>query len=344
MKTNRTLAVAAFVLCVISFLAWRATTTRADRFERGQPFLANLDLDEIAQIEISKGDEATALEREDDHFVVVESNGYRARNEAVNRLLRDVTELSLERKVGAGADLKEELELEPRTENTLEVALVGTAGQEMARFRIGKSADSGQGAFILRLNGSDDSVYLTSSTPFFNTAAKTYLDSEIVNVATSEVAAVNGNDFRLIDVMGNLTLESVPRGKEQKPSAVNRVAGALSPLRFDEVYLADSAEVRDLSFTPSLTVELKDGSSYRIATARSADQVYLQIAGFHSVDRVMVRQDESDEELEQKAELLSRADEVARFNAYHGSWVYLIPQTAAEKLAMKKADLLQDLQ
>ena len=67
-----------------------------------------------------------------------------------------------------------------------------------------------------------------------------------------------------------------------------------------------------------------------------------EIAGYHNVDRVMVGRDESDEELQEKADTLARADEMAKFNTFHGSWVYKISKAIADKIRLTKKDLIQD--
>ena len=82
-KTNRNLLVAVAVLFLLSALTYKQTTGRADRFQRGQLFLSNLNPDEIATIELSKGEETVTLRRQGDQFTVVEKRGYPASNASV---------------------------------------------------------------------------------------------------------------------------------------------------------------------------------------------------------------------------------------------------------------------
>ena len=121
MKVNRTLAIVAFVLLVASVWAYRHDMTRAERFERGQSFLPNLNPDEIAQIVITKGEEVVTLTRGKEHFTISEADGYPAKNETVNRLIRSVLEVGLDKEIGRGDGLVEELELVPGGENTVEI-------------------------------------------------------------------------------------------------------------------------------------------------------------------------------------------------------------------------------
>jgi len=39
--------------------------------------------------------------------------------------------------------------------------------------------------------------------------------------------------------------------------------------------------------------------------------------------------------------MLSRADEIDAFNQFHGSWVYEISDFTAEKLQLKRQDLIE---
>ena len=47
------------------------------------------------------------------------------------------------------------------------------------------------------------------------------------------------------------------------------------------------------------------------------------------------------EELKEKADQLTRADEIAKFNQFHSAWVYEIPSATADKLELAKSDLIE---
>ena len=140
MNVNRKLAVVAIVLLILSVWAYRSSLVRAERFERGQPFLANLNPDEIAEIVITKGAESVTLKRGEDSFTIAEAEGYPAKNESVNRFIRNLLELKLEKNVGSGEDLHQELELVPGGDNTTEVVLSNAAEKEMVHFLVGKNS------------------------------------------------------------------------------------------------------------------------------------------------------------------------------------------------------------
>lgn len=341
-KINRNLLVAAAVLFLVSVLTWRQSVERADRFQRGQLLLANLNPDEVARIDIAKGDETTTLTRQGQQFVVAEKQGYPASNASVNRFLRDLLEVGLERVVGSGESLSEELGIEPPTDETVEVALGNTADKEMVRLRIGKGFEDGPGNYVRRLDEADAPIYLTSTGLMLSSDAASYLEKQIVDHSSSEVRKIEGEDFVLERASegGGLELSDLPQNAKLKTSEVNRLGSILSGLRFDDVWVADDPAVDALAFEEVLRIELEDGSGYVLSWAGKDDKSYLKIRGYNSVQQVAITVDESEEELKEKADLLSRADEIDEFNNFHGSWVYEIGEWTAEKLQLRRKDLI----
>ena len=141
---------------------------------------------------------------------------------------------------------------------------------------------------------------------------------------------------------GPLRLLNVPVGFIEKSIETNKLKSILTRLRFDEVFLADDPEVRDLRFDANLRVDLKDGTRYRLSLATSDDRHFLRIGGAHSLDRVEIAIDTPEEELREKADQLGRADEVREFDAFHGSWVYEISSVTADTLELRRSDLVED--
>jgi hypothetical protein len=339
-RANLILAVVAAVLFVASALSYRASVARAERFERGQKLLPNLNPDEVATIAVTKGEETVTLKRQEEGFVVAERDGYPAANEAVNRFLRDLLDLALEREVGKGAELEKELELEPPGPETLDLALKNAAGADMVRLKLGKPSDEGGGRFVERLGAEGGVVYLTSGNPYLSTDAGSFLKKEILDVPATEVVRVAGADFTLEKGDGEDFRLAGAAGRELKASEVNRLKAGLTALSFQEVFPADDPQVAGLDFAESLRFDLADQSGYLVATARLADRRFLRIRGFSTVDRVAIGMDESEEELKAKADTLTKVDAMQEFNAFHGSWVYELPSYKAEALELARKDLL----
>ena len=341
-RINRNLVVIAAILFVVSVLTYRQSVTRADRFQRGQIFLANLNPDEIHQIRLTQGDEQVTLQRQNDAFTLVEKEGYPASNASVNRLLRSLMEVGLEREIGGDSELAAELELEPVSDETIEIALQDATDKEMVRLRVGKAFDDGPGRYVQRLDGDGSPIYLSSGSISFPTDSDSYVEKAILDRAQSEVVRVEGQDFELVKAEGesSLTLEGLEDSAKLKTSEVNRLGGLVSGLRFDQVYLSDDPEVADLQFEPAVKVELEDGSGYIFSRASRDDRTFVRIQGFHTVTQIAISRDESEEDLAAKADVLTRADEIEEFNQFHGSWSYELGEWAAESLELSRSDLI----
>lgn len=344
-KLNRILAVLAAALFLLSFLSFRESVTRAERFERGQKFLANLNPDEIARIVIKKGENTTELERRGDEFVVATNNGYPADTSSVNRFIKDVLKLSLEKEVGSGASLEEELELTPGGENTTEVAFVDDSGNEMVRFLVGKTLDGGGGGYVRRTDapeGEDNTIYITSSQVYLTTDGDSYLRKQILDVKEAEIARISGPDFVMEEQEGALQLVDLPAGKKESYKAT-QLKRVLSSLRFTKHHLANDPEVSTLSYDAKLQVELKDGSGYVLSVAESDDTHYMVVQGFHKeTGQLAIAMDASVEEVKETSEVLVRQEEVKDFNELHGSWVYEVSESVADRVRVAAEDLVED--
>ena len=338
-KTNRVLLLAVAALLALSVYTWRADVGRADRFERGQRFLPNLNPDEIARVAIVGEEESVTLERSGDRFTVTEKAGYPAANDAVNRLVQEILELSLEKEIGAGAELEEELGIEPPIEGGVEVSLANVSGQEMVRFRVGESfAD---GSYLQRRDEEGATIFLASRRVDLAPAPGDLLDKVVVDVERGDIVRIEGSDFILAnDEAGELALAEPRAGETAAQTEISGLRGLLSPLRLDEVWVADDPEVSGLEFVEALRMDLADGSGYVLSAAIDGERHFLRIRGFHTVERVEIALDTPDAELEEKAETLSRADEIETFNEFHGSWVYEMGEWVGEKVAAQRADLL----
>jgi len=341
MKINKTLGIAAVVLLALSAWTYRASVQRAERFERGQRFLANLNQDEIAEIMVSKGDDSAHLRRGDEEFSVINADGYPADTAAVNRFVRSALELSLEKRVGAGESLEQELGLRPDGDATIEVVFKDATDKEMVRFLVGNSLEGGSGSYVRREDTADSTIYLTNSSVRLASAKDEFLRKEIVNIPSSELLAIRGRDFVVERGDDALALAGLPAGKAENGSKMSQLGSALSYLKFTRHHLANAAELAGLRFDSVMNFDLADDSGYRTAIATKDDKHYLRIRAFHNIEQLTIAPDASEEEALEKSEILARADEVQKFNNFHDSWIYEISETTAQKLILTKPDLIE---
>ena len=340
---NKKLGVGAAVLLVLAVLTYRHDAGRAERFEAGQKLLQNLNPDEIAQVSVTGAGEAASvtLDRQGEVYAVAEREGYIARNEDVNRLVRDLLDVQLNRRMGEGDSLAEELGFQDA--DATSVVLSNANGDDMVALEIGSSSESG-GRYVRRTSGDDQSIYRTEGDLSVSTDPSSYLNKEILDHSGAEVVRIEGPDFVLAKQQddagkwqGDLELDGGPASTAE----INKLSGVLNRLAYDEVYLANAAEVANLRFDRSLLFELDDQSGYRFEVATRGDDSFIRVLGVFNVDRLEVTQEETEEELEQKAEVLRRSDEIAKFDQYHGSWVYQLSPTAGDTFALSRKDLLE---
>ena len=314
MRVNVKLAALAAVLLAASVWVYADSVSRGDRFERGKKLLPNLAIDEVSTIVLTEAGKTTTLERGEKGFTVAEVHDYPAKNEAVNTLLKDLIDIGLEKEVGTGAELAKELEIDPPTDHTVEATLKNAAGEEMVKLRLGKNfTDGGDARYVKRLDQEDSSIYLTSGGIYLTTSTDALLDKEILDVPQHQVLRVEGADFALQAAEKGATPElvDVPAGKKEKTGETSKLRSVLERLSFDRVYVADDPAVAGLAFERKLRVSLDDDTSYTLSLARQGDKSFLEVRGDHSIGQVMITLTTPKEELKEKADQLTRADEIA---------------------------------
>lgn len=342
MKANRTLLVVTVALLALSAYTYRASVQRADRFDRGQKLLPSLNVDQVAEITLTKGDAKTHLKRDHERFLVASAQGYPARNEAVNRFLRDILDIQLEKRVGRGEELEKELGVVPGADGSTEVVLADAAGKEMVHLMIGKTQDDGNGVFVRRIDQEDAPILLTSSRLYLTTGDDDFLDKEILDLPQAKIAAVEGQGVRLENQEGVLEAVDAPRGKKAKPAKLNQLRNILSPLRFTKHYLAQDETVQSLRFDSATRVELPDDSGYEIQLAKQGDKHYMRIRAYHNTQQLSIAVDADEAEAKEKADVLARIDEVQKFNQFQGAWVYEITDVTAERIEVTPAEMWVD--
>ena len=344
MNTNAKLGVIVGLLAILSVWTYSDSVSRGDRFARGQKLLSNLNPDEVALISIIDGEDTVTLERQVEEFTIAETHGYPARNDAINRFFRDLLDIGLAKDVGSGSSLAEELEIDPSTDSTTEITLSNAAGQEMVRLRLGKSFEDGAGRYVQRLDQESSSIYLTEGSVYLSTRVDSFLRKEILDVSQSRVRRVQGIDFLITpeEEDSELVLTAIPDGQKEKAFETNKLKSILSRLSFDTVLLADDQAVRELLFQPTLTIDIDDETGYTLSFAEEGDERYIRIQAHHNIGRVEITLEMPKEELKEKADQLTRATEIEDFTEFHASWVYEISSFTADKLKLRKSDLIED--
>lgn len=344
-RINQILLIAAVVLFALSAFTYYESVTRAERFERGQAFLPNLNPDSIAEITVRQGEEETVLRRSSDgeRFVIPSADGYRAKNSAVNRFVRDVLDLELEKEVGTSDDLAEELGLDESAEERIEVVFENDAGQPMVHFLVGDRFEDGAGHYVRRVDVDEKPIYLTTKAVYLQTASDDFVERQILDVAQDEIASIEGDGFVFArpEEGGELALVDLPEGRKASSKAT-QLKSALAGLRATAHHLANAPEVQGLVFDRRVDFVLDDGSGYTLESAEKDDTHYLRVQGFHTAGQVTIARDASEEEVAETADVLQSIESIDDFNAFHGSWVYEISESTANRLGVDASDLVED--
>lgn len=342
MNHTMKLGIAAAALFLLSVFSYMNSTRLGERFNKGQKFLPNLNPDEIAEVLVKKGSEETHLKRVDKKFEVVSKYGYPARNESINRLINDILEIGLAKEVGKGAEVLARLGLEEGNATRMEFSLKNDAGKEMVRFLVGKNLEEGGGTYVLRTDQPDQGAYLSEKTLYLTVDANALLEKEILNLSAAELQRIQGPDFILVDRDGTLQLEGIPSGKQEKTADSGRIKSLAANLSFDAVHRNDDAALAGLAFQERFVLETKLQTGYRFQTAEKDGALYLRVEGFHTIQPITLSQDDPEEEVKRKSELVERAASIETFNQFHGSWTYKLADYGAQKFKLSFKDLIED--
>jgi len=340
MKLNRILGVVTLVLFGLSFWAYHSSQAQAERFERGQKFLPNLNPDNIHEILVDKGEDHLDLKRGEDSFRIVSKNGYPAKNEAVNRLINSILDIELNSEIGTDPDLVKELEVGDGFSGTSHVVFKDASGKEMVNFYIGKNTEDSKGTYVKK-SGEKEETYLTAKSVYLTTSPTSFLKDEILNVAQAEIQKIQGNGLVLNQKDGALTVANLPKGMEPNSTELGQLKGILTSLKMKDAFLADNAEVQGLSFSSGFTVNLKDKIYYKVAAAKKGERMFIKVQGGHHFDSIQLTGKESEEEMKEKSKILQKVDELKKFNDFHGSWVYELNDYVGKKFFYSKEDLIK---
>ena len=264
---------------------------------------------------------------------------------------------------------------------TVEVALRGAADQDIVRFLLGDefSGDGTSGRYLRRVGSAGesednkaDTIYLTQGRVDLEVDGDSFVDQEILDIERNDIVALHGDGFvfsrvpksgtgeeageeageesgeeaKDVSELGDLTLQGLGEGQKESSKA-RSVKGVLSPLRFTAHHLADAPEIQGLDFDRSLRVELNDGSGYELDLARSEDgegesKAYLRIRAFHETRQVYVDLDASEDEVRKTSEVAQRVEDISAFNEYHGSWIYEVSTTVADRVGVEASELVDE--
>lgn len=367
----KTLAILLVVLAVLTglvFVVFMQRSPRQVKRELGAPLVKNLPANDIASVTIlDAGDEGVQLARIENRWVVENRFGYPADFQKITKFVRKLRDAKIGRSFEATKEVLEHLHLkDPADKNTPEeekgtvVMLADAKGNPLVRMLMGEPMKGGQGGMFPEgqyiLLGNRKTVYLVNKE--FEGLGKSpsdWLEKDLIDVKAEDVREVvcldpDGKTIRFAfrrPAKGK-DLEQVhpAAGKEIKQTSLNRLAGALSALRLEDVLDPARKEVSiGMEDSAKLEYRLFNGMIYDLYPGRKCgktDTCYLKIEARYENDGPMSessgkgahdkKKEDAGEQMEQQAGNLSKK---------FGRWIYKLPQWKHEALVTDLESLLE---
>ena len=316
--SNKSLAILGCVAAAMVILAMVLSgTSDGPRRGAGGPvhLIQGLDPAKIGKIVVGSGDDIVTLRRSGKSFAVAEKSNYPADMKKINELIRNCADI----KTTGSAHTSN-----PANHADLEVT--EDKGRSVVKFYtpdpnsklitgvvVGKNVEAGQGTYVRKLP--DDSVFVTTESPWIKDQATDYIDQELITVKREDINSVTvnpeGESYTLQGGGGDaVSLVNLPAGKKLKNTDARSVLTALTDLRFDDV----SRSIGGLAFTEQYACTLNDLTIYTLSIAQKDDKTYaICKADFSGQRPKAVGKNESEEELKKKEALLLAFDNAGVF-------------------------------
>jgi len=300
---NKKLGILAIVAAVM--VIWAGAQSRwsnRTRVELSGPsdLIPGLEPDDIDSIEIGHGDDATKLVRQEGRYVVANKANYPADPKQISDLIIKCLDIKTTELHTDNPKNHEDLEVtEEKAKNVIK--FFKADGSLLTGIIVGKSLESGQGAYVRRAN--EDPVYLAPSVPWFRSEALEYVNQEITSIERGDVNSVTvttpeGPYTLQSGAADTVTMTDQPADKKLKDSDAKSVLKALDGLRFDDVNTP--AALGELDFDHLFVCRMDDSTQYRLRVARQGEKTYVKCdAKFTDTTPVTMKpgQVESEEEL-----------------------------------------------
>ena len=302
----KTLTVLLIVLMVmaaatVATLYLNAPERREGRL--GECLFAGLPVNNIARINIEGPKHAISLVKKKDLWVVEDRFDYPADFSLIVDLARKLKDVNVGQQFKGSEDVLGRLCLKdpndknaPADEKAIRLIMKDETGKELARILFGKKRTPAPGSVsspgqYVRLGGSSMVYLINSSFPSLNKKQEEWLDHTLTDVNRDDVKKIlcirskgkkkilfglerpnRGTDFKLVGFHST---------KKAKKHILNRVAGALSYLRMEDV-LDPSVDPASLGLDLDTCLEyyLFNGIIYRAYTCKKcpeADRCYLKL-------------------------------------------------------------------
>ncbi len=315
----------------------------------GKPVLPGLDVNAVRAVAVRKGADAVQLARVGDAWVVTNAFGYPADFAKLRTSLLALKDLTIGHhqpgmKLDDGDTTR--VELSGADGQLLAVLVCGGQRQRAAPAEQGFGGGYPDGRYVARA-GESDVFLVKEGLESFSTTAKDWIDTQILNVPSADLASIQltspGGETVMLDrSSGTLLLAGLADSEEFDSSRSYGIESALGYLRV--------ADIADPALTPE-AIGLATGHLYR-ATLKNGE-VYTARIGGTPADRTdrfarfavellpagtNVTADAASPAAQARREQESR---VAALQETFGRWTYLISSYTAENMTCTRADLVK---
>jgi len=337
----------------------------------GAPLLEEFPANKITWITIKGPESSVTLEKKADRWVVPSRFDYPADFSKIIDLVRDLKEAKIGRQFEASEETLDRLSLKDpenaqarRESKGIRIQLKGENNASIASLLLGKTRDSGtetrfpDGRYVTR--GEERTVYLVDK-PFssFGPEAPGWLDKTPVEAAADDVKRVSC--LRADGRATWYTLERPEKGKDLEPvsfsvsekadsSALDRVAGALSSLRIEDVVnRAEAPEFMEKAMDTKLEYLLFSGMIYRVYLGKvcsEAESCYLKLDVDYQKPSIHEKAGGEKESAEKEAASPVKTPEeyaldAKQLNERLSPWIYKIPKWQHGAFITSRDELLE---
>jgi len=259
----------------------RGKKHRTDMDKTAATLLKGLDLNTVDGLAIAEGSNSVSLVKEDGKWVVKSRFNYPANFNKLADALRASSEVKMGSPVrSANVDVSE------FGLDKAKAIVLKTGGKEMVKLEVGARRDASSTAgwanqHFVRKAGADDIYLVDYDFRPFAEEADDWIDTELINVPSSDIVSVKAGDVELNSVSNTWTLADLDEETEEfQSSEANKLRMALQYLNCTTV--ADPARTdADLGFTNAVVYTASTTNmSYTVTLGGETDNGrYIRLSG-----------------------------------------------------------------
>lgn len=365
---------AAAIVAILAIVALRRGESSVEATPGGAKLFPDLTakVNDVASIEVKRGDAVTTLKKTDETWGLAEKSGFPVDMTAVRKCLIGMCQMTTAEEKTADPALYAKLGVEDPSAEGATSALVtvrDASGGTLAALIVGKerTGKSYTGSHQVYVRKPDEArSWLANGDLGLHEKGSEWLDKKILEIKRERIRAVEvrhaEGEVVLVDrdkpETNDFTLHDIPEGKELSyPSAPGSLGSALEWLNLEDVVPAGEMDVKE-GATATTKFACFDGLTVSVTTKNVGDLTYARFEASYeappeSVGPPIPAAESPDAEKTEgsegaevaQPEKKTRAEvekEAADLNARLGTWTFVIPSYNKSSFQKAKSELLKD--